>query len=468
MSYHLTTIGALRPPKKRAATPWSKKPYRGVALLETIFVLIVAVSALTAGVYYMSENAKQKLATSTAAHLVELSDAYNKYIQDNYADLVDEVSVYKHIDLDVLTNPIHGEQGGASYLPVDFKGTNAYAQEYVLSLRKVGTTLQGLIYSRGGEVIEPAQAMRISQLVGASGGFTLPTDPSAVKATMDGYHVSLTSFGGGGQGGKLVSAVFMNEHAMTHEDYLYRRAIEGRPELNRMNTDLNMGGWDINSAKNVNVLIDARVGNDVEVGRDIEVGRNLTVNNNTFVGGRLTVNNNLDVKGNVTGAGYAIVKGKVVGRDGVKSGKTGTLGGACSGGEIGFWAERNTTLLCRKGQWVTMDYVVGHSGKKSNHSSHSGIGAFYRSDVGGALETHTIYCTDFGLGYLHGAQGGMHFSYNQTKDIGGIHPDCRHIGWADHTYETLFAKQVDHSLWSDVTETVDVDNIEKIYTTIRN
>lgn len=425
-------------------------PRKGTILLETIFVLIVAVIAISAGSYFLSEHAKQQTARATADHLIQLTSSFQKYLKDNYAELAKEVAVYKHIDLNELTKE------GSEYLPRDFKNMNAYGQEYVLSVKKNGeNALQGMIYSRGGEIIPPDQGLRIAQLIGFSGGYTVASDPSTVKSNLEGYYADLTQYGGGAaEGGKLVSGVFMSDGAIVYENYLYRNKVEGRPELNEMKTDLYMGegaeanSWDINAVKNLNVNVNVIIGNDAEVDRDVTIGQNANVTRNVRVGGNANVDKNLSVGGNIDVAGNMTVTGYVQGKKGVRSLKEGVVGGSCSGGDIGYQPTLNTTLFCRSGKWITTDYALGHS-----DGHHRGVWApkFYETKnintADGMVRNRTIWCTEptstmYEAGLI-GVQGGTYFHYDRATDRGTLHPDCRPFSLA------LTTDRSDHAIWSE-------------------
>lgn len=63
---------------------------------------------------------------------------------------------------------------------------------------------------------------------------------------------------------------------------LYRNAIAGRPELNRMNTDLDMDNHDINNVKDLRVLDKIYANSDIQGGGGIYAEKNIASNNGIY------------------------------------------------------------------------------------------------------------------------------------------------------------------------------------------
>lgn len=86
-------------------------------------------------------------------------------------------------------------------------------------------------------------------------------------------------------GGYLVSYSYINEKMLTG-DYLYRVAVPGSPELNRMHTGLNMAGNNIVGADNVEIS-------------NTSSSPALLVRNSVYAQGSVFVGNNLNVTGDL-------------------------------------------------------------------------------------------------------------------------------------------------------------------------
>ena len=230
----------------------------GFGLLESVIVLIIAIAAMAAGARFYSDYLKNQGDRATAEHMLDVSRAYAKYLQDNYAKVLADAT-----PTGVTETPI--DDLIPDYLSTQFVNKNPFGQEYVFSARKpdpTKTSLEAVVYTRGGEEIEPSRALNISQMLGAGGGFTLKGgDRYAVRATFDGFELNLSDYDADPQGtGKLVSALFLNDMGMIATDFLYRNKVPGRPELNQMNTAIDMGGNNLNNAALVSATAVAATG----------------------------------------------------------------------------------------------------------------------------------------------------------------------------------------------------------------
>ena len=113
-------------------------------------------------------------------------------------------------------------------------------------------------------------------------GLALDADVSAFQAF----------FGGAPAAGALASLERFDQDTV-YGDQLYRAAVPGFPELNRMAADLDMDGFDIVDADNVaadSMTLEAglEVGGDLTVDGDLVIGRATTVNGAVSVSGAMT------------------------------------------------------------------------------------------------------------------------------------------------------------------------------------
>ena len=220
-----------------------------MTLLETIIVLIIATAAIAAGGMFYAEYLNNVTNKATADQLKDVSDAFAKYIQDNYAPIIAALPASKIAAISFTSLQ-------PDYLDSKFVNQNPWQQSYVLTVRQpdpLKNILEAIVYTKGGEVIPANNASSIAQMVGSGGGYTQAGgDPNAVIANFDGFTLNLTSYNAAPGGtGKLVSAIFMNETGVIISDYLYRNAITGRPELNRMNTALDMNSKNVDNVGNL-------------------------------------------------------------------------------------------------------------------------------------------------------------------------------------------------------------------------
>ncbi|CCD29334.1 Type IV pilus protein PilV [Candidatus Glomeribacter gigasporarum BEG34] len=246
----------------------SQNAQQGFTALEMLVVLIVTIAALGLGAQYLSGYADNLTNQSAAEHQKTVSDAAVQYIKDHYAALLGAASPTRPA---VVTVPMLKRTG---YLPAAFSDQNPFGQEYrVLALKPAEKKLETLIVSTGGETIPELGIRRIAQLVGARGGFISSKDVTYAQGSYGGWRMPLSNYHISPGAGHLATALFFDDAALT-SDYLYRNPVAGHPELNRMNTALDMGGHDVKnggwvSVKNVDAEIDVRAMRNVYAQGDI-------------------------------------------------------------------------------------------------------------------------------------------------------------------------------------------------------
>lgn len=240
---------------------------RGFTVIELIVVLIVSVAAIGLGGQYLSSYADAQVNQAAADHMKTVSDAAVKYIKDNYSAITATATATTPA---VITVPM---LKNASYLTSSVTDQNAYEQTYqVLALQPAANKLQTLIVTTGGETIPEMSIRRIAQLSGARGGFISTTNPTTAIGSYGGWQMSLASYGVSPGAGHVATALFFDDGALV-SDYLYRGVVPGHPELNRMNTAIDMGGNNLNNTATVNAT-DANVAGNVSAASGTIVARN--------------------------------------------------------------------------------------------------------------------------------------------------------------------------------------------------
>ncbi|QHD04545.1 shufflon system plasmid conjugative transfer pilus tip adhesin PilV [Pseudomonas sp. R76] len=218
----------------------------GFATIEMIVVLILVVAALGIGSQAMFDHADNMAGQSAADHQKIISDAASAYIKDNYAAVLNVATPTEPANITV------GMLKNTGYLPPSVTDINNFGQSYsVLAIKPTANKLQTLVITTGGETIPETSIRRISKQVGARGGYISNIDTSVVEGTYGGWNVSLAPYGTSPGEGHLATALFFDDGALT-DDYLYRNAVPGHPEVNEMNTSIDMKGNNLNNAANVN------------------------------------------------------------------------------------------------------------------------------------------------------------------------------------------------------------------------
>jgi hypothetical protein len=133
------------------------------------------------------------------------------------------------------------------FLPTSMASTNPYGQTWqVQVLQPTAGNLQALVLSTGGNTIPQSQAPAIAAQTGQEGGF-IPyagqygsASPSTAMGAYGGWSVSMAGYTNPGSGHLASLVAFSNGNLQN--DYLYRVAVPGQPQLNTMQTNINMGG----------------------------------------------------------------------------------------------------------------------------------------------------------------------------------------------------------------------------------
>lgn len=217
---------------------------------------LVAMAILMPTLFNMAQQNQQViLASSAGQQLQALAQAANQYVSDNYQTLVGSTSptTPSSITLSTLTT------GG--YLPPGFAGTNAYGQSWqIQALQPAVGQLQVVIASTGGQTLDAKTATSIAQKAGSQGGVIgggsgSTAVPGCAAGTAcgayAGWSINTSSYTNIAPG-HVAALLAFNSGGMLQNDYLYRVAIPGHPELNQMKANLDMGANNINNAQSVN------------------------------------------------------------------------------------------------------------------------------------------------------------------------------------------------------------------------
>ncbi|MHC5208979.1 shufflon system plasmid conjugative transfer pilus tip adhesin PilV [Pseudomonas chlororaphis] len=219
---------------------------RGATLVEALIVLIISAIAFGAAEQQYSKYLDNITNKQAADHATLIAGAASKYLKDNYAAVVSSAGPTTPALISVAMLK------STNYLPAGVSDKNAFGQDYnVVVIEPVPNQLQALVVTTGGQTISELDGRRIAQYMGAKGGFISTIDPSVATGSFGGWQMALSPFAVSPGGGHVATALFLEDGALVN-DYLYRNAVPGHPELNRMNTAINMAGNNLNNAGTVN------------------------------------------------------------------------------------------------------------------------------------------------------------------------------------------------------------------------
>ena len=387
--------------------------HSGNMLLQASIALAIVLIITPGAIDRYAGWQQEKVWTNTASHLSFVSDAGKRYVRDNRDTLLTQVAGGPVI----ITGATLRTQG---YLPAGFSLTNDSGQTYQLAVAKdpaQAGQLVAFVLTTGGSEIPYKGLRQIASDTDGMGGYVWPAN-TAVGAD-GGWQAKLADYGLSGQQGRL--AAFLSADVLgtdaDESDRLYRYQVNGRPDLNRMHTAIDMNSNDINNGGTVNAATGAftgkvAAGTDVTAGNNVTAGNGITANNDirsnngwvitrgskgwlneTYGGGfymsddqwvRSVNNKNIYTAGQVRGGTVRsdgrLSTGDVLQLDGVSA-----SGGGCSPNGLISRDANGAILSCVSGTW---------QGSKSN-GRYVGIGGFVNQYNGfnSSSATITIYAS---------------------------------------------------------------------------
>ncbi|MBX4139594.1 shufflon system plasmid conjugative transfer pilus tip adhesin PilV [Pseudomonas sp. S5F11] len=218
----------------------------GFIAIEVMFVIIVFVVMSAIGAQQLSRHMDSQNYQIAAQQQQAVADAAAKYLKDYFSTVVASATptVPVQITVAMLRN--------TKYLPIGFGDTNAFGQTFlVLARSPAPNQLESIVLTTGGETIDEIGTREIAENLGGTGGFIPVSNNGIVQGVRGGWQIALSNYGMNPGTGHTASALFLQDGTLTN-DYLYRNAVPGHPEVNAMNTSINLNGNDLNAVKNTN------------------------------------------------------------------------------------------------------------------------------------------------------------------------------------------------------------------------
>jgi cytoskeletal protein CcmA (bactofilin family) len=225
---------------------------QGFAILELLGALAIG-SIVLLGLSKLMDNSLDDLkGTQAAYYQSQVTAAGAKYLNANTQTLqtaLPTASTVVAVSMADLKT--------AKLLSNNISGTNAYGQTPCLLVRQPDPSghpgqFDALVINTGGQQIADRDLAAVSMNAGMGSGYISVTNPGVARGAS--WSVATTSYrsvacsgataltGGATDGGHLVSSLFYDGPGQLSTDFLYRNAVPGRPELNRMNTPLRLAG----------------------------------------------------------------------------------------------------------------------------------------------------------------------------------------------------------------------------------
>ncbi|EKN3347816.1 shufflon system plasmid conjugative transfer pilus tip adhesin PilV [Yersinia ruckeri] len=217
----------------------------GAQLLSMVIVMGLVAMLAPKGYEQFTNYMARKTYDVTSDQFNFVQSSALQYVKDNYATLAGQVAVNKpvYISQDVL------KQKG--YLPSSF-GANANAQVYQLAVvanPAFNGQLQAFLLTSGGNAYDYGALRHISSGIKGLGGYVW--DNNLASGAEGGWKIKLSDYNITNKKGTLVSFIpsDMIGTGTQDGDRLYRYAVNNRPELNRMHTDIDVNSNDLNNIK---------------------------------------------------------------------------------------------------------------------------------------------------------------------------------------------------------------------------
>jgi Tfp pilus assembly protein PilE len=233
--------------KKHHASPTGI--HQGVLAIELMIVLVIIMLAAVYAYPRYTQYMQQMEWGVEANNMTTVGSAAKSYIRDNRDTLVSQVSG----GTPVTVTAAKLQQEG--YLPVGFSLQNTAAQTYLVAIARdpvFNQKLVAFVLTQGGQPFSYSALRYIALKIEGSGGYVWP-DNIAVGA-VGGWEMNLTTFGLSAVAGRpltwLSSDVLGTD--TQESDRLYRYEVNGRPDLNRMHTHIDLNNNNLNNVKEIN------------------------------------------------------------------------------------------------------------------------------------------------------------------------------------------------------------------------
>ncbi len=325
---------------------------KGFILLEILAGLIV-IGIATPMIYSEIEDwLNEQLYQSAALHSDEYNNAIKNYVADKTSSLSSKtITVNELIQQGYLNN-------GFSRSP--------FGHSYITGIRKnnLSGRLEALTCTTGGQDIKEDGLRRIAGQINGLGGFMLQNN--SVTGAFGGW----TDLGSNYQitCNKGHIAMRMAGKDLEESDRLYRYSVQGRPDLNRMHTGIDMNN---NSITNINEASgkNARFSGDVTSNRWLHPnGGGFTMTDSQWI--RAVNNKGITTEGELKGGkvsgGTVRSEGRLSTGEYLQLDKTATAGTSCSPDGLVGRDSTGAILSCQSGSWIRVSGSTVLTGKIAN------------------------------------------------------------------------------------------------------
>ena len=321
---------------------------KGFSLVEVLLVVgIFAVIAMGA-VQILTDWSRTMINRATGEYLKIVHDSGQNYVRANFIALLNDIN--SSGDSTVIEIPIAQEgtnpyflKDGSTFLPSDAGDTTPLRQNVRVLVRKLDTTTDKttleVITITQDRLVADNRLRDIAIAGGPDAGYVSAVDPTGGGDTImlsaygkwvldyDDFSSYFTPAPAQGAGGYSVIYSRVQDTDVFQQDVLYRIAIPGSPQYNRMETDLNMNGFgvvgvDTLTADFASVAGAANINGTMSVEDTITLtGTPLSIGQDMVVRGEAsTAESDLKVNGNLTLSSTTADEGRILADEALVSG----------------------------------------------------------------------------------------------------------------------------------------------------
>ena len=270
---------------RRLSRRLKRRASRALSVFGALLALGLLGMLVLGATVFFETRALEKRGQLAAVQLAVLAEAAGAYAHSRFpALLVQAQSGPSELTL--------GQLKAAGSLTAEFSETDALGRGYRVLMLAAGTDAFDLLVT---ETVAPGDTVRpAAALLEASGPRIGLAGPSRLRGpTVDADVGAFRAAFGGAPGEGALAALGRFDHGSVYGDALYRVAIPGFAEGNRMEADLDMAGHGIEGAGTVEaasleVETDLKAGGDVTVTGDLVVGRAVRAAGTVEAGGAVT------------------------------------------------------------------------------------------------------------------------------------------------------------------------------------
>lgn len=244
----------------------NKRNQAGMLAVDAVMTLLVLSILLSLASVWVIRQMDAQDFRIAADKQKAVAEAVSKYLKDNFSTVLANATATNPVQITVpmLRN--------TNFLPPGFTDTNGFGQTIIGLARKPNPNqLEAIVLTTGGQAISELGIRTIAENLGGPGGFVSSSNANIIQGVRGGWQVALSNFAINPGAGHTASALFLMDGQLAN-DYLYRNAVPSHPELNTMNTDLSIGGHNINNVAAINASGNVTTSADVNA-------RNVTATN---------------------------------------------------------------------------------------------------------------------------------------------------------------------------------------------